>query len=262
MSEARAETSGSTARPVVVVTAMAEEGDALGQAISDASWVAERSIQIKTGSVCERELIVAVCGMGKVAAAVAAQYLIDRCRPAALLNVGLAGALYDDPRVGDLVVVDRTIHHDFDARPFVSERSLLPHLGLTTFAADAELVEVAQRACAAEEAAPVAGLTLRTLRGLALTGDQVVTSAATKQTLRSAYPGALVVDMETAAIAQTAFQNETPWAAIRMVSDSADESLDASEVLAYCQTVGTARLSEIVLAMIEQLSGASVSPGP
>jgi adenosylhomocysteine nucleosidase len=233
---------------------MHEEGDALGEAISDAPWAVERSIQVTTGSYGDRELVVAVCGMGKVAAAVAAQHLIDRFRPAALLNVGLAGALYDDPGVGDLVVVDSAIQHDFDARPFVPERSLLPHLGVARFDADRELARVAQRACAASADAPLAGLAPRRLRGLALTGDQVITSAAAKGTLSSAYPDALVVDMETAAIAQTALQNATPWAAVRMVSDSADESLDASEVLAYCQTVGATTLRGIVLRMVEQLS--------
>jgi adenosylhomocysteine nucleosidase len=258
MSESCAEAAGAPLRPLVVVTAMDEEGDALGHAISDAPWMVDRSIQIKTGPFGDRELVVAVCGMGKVAAAVAAQYLIDRFRPAVLLNVGLAGALYDDPSVGDLVVVDGTIQHDFDARPFVPERSLLPHLGLARFHADDELVEIAQRACVASEEAPLTGPTPRRLRGLALTGDQVVTSAVAKRTLRSVYPDALVVDMETAAIAQTALQNATPWAAVRMVSDSADESLDASEVLAYCQTVGTTTLRGVVLRMVEQLSAKGI----
>jgi nucleoside phosphorylase len=39
--------------------------------------------------------------------------------------------------------------------------------------------------------------------------------------------------METAAIAQVAHQNQVPWGALRITSDSADENFNLHEVLGF-----------------------------
>jgi nucleoside phosphorylase len=39
--------------------------------------------------------------------------------------------------------------------------------------------------------------------------------------------------METAAIAQVAYQNGLPWGAVRVMSDSADETFDLDDVIDF-----------------------------
>jgi adenosylhomocysteine nucleosidase len=69
--------------------------------------------------------------------------------------------------------------------------------------------------------------------GLVLTGDQIVTSRAVRDALAGEFLDALCVDMETAAVAQVAYQNGLPWAAVRVTSDSADETFKLDEVIDF-----------------------------
>ena len=52
------------------------------------------------------------------------------------------------------------------------------------------------------------------------------------------FPEGACFDMETAAIAQVAFQNSIPWTALRMTSDAADETFNLDEVIGF--GIGTA----------------------
>ena len=57
------------------------------------------------------------CGIGKVSAARCTQVLIDRFAPGAVINTGIAGGLASGLAVGDIVVADGLVQHDFDAAP-------------------------------------------------------------------------------------------------------------------------------------------------
>jgi hypothetical protein len=60
--------------------------------------------------------------------------------------------------------------------------------------------------------------------GTVVTGNQAIFSTSRKRWLRQTF-GAQVVEMETAAVAQTAIAHELPWVAVRAVSDTADDDL-------------------------------------
>jgi adenosylhomocysteine nucleosidase len=66
-----------------------------------------------------------------------------------------------------------------------------------------------------------------------VSGDQIVTSSEIRDALLRDFPDAVCVDMETAAIAQVAQQNGLPWGAVRVTSDSADETFDLAHVVAF-----------------------------
>ena len=69
--------------------------------------------------------------------------------------------------------------------------------------------------------------------GLVLTGDQIVTSSGVRDALAREFPDAACIDMETAAVAQVAHQNSVPWSALRVTSDSADETFDLKGVIGF-----------------------------
>jgi nucleoside phosphorylase len=58
--------------------------------------------------------------------------------------------------------------------------------------------------------------------------------------------------METAAVAQVARQNGLAWAAVRMISDTA-EAVDAGAVLEYLASGGAKALSSILRETIDRL---------
>ena len=65
-------------------------------------------------------------------------------------------------------------------------------------------------------------------RGLVISGDQFVASAAAVAALRAQLPDALAVEMEGAAIAQVCHEYDVPCAVVRTISDTADEHASTS----------------------------------
>ena len=74
----------------------------------------ERSgeFEIILGTVGPVNVVVVRHGTGKAAAAAAAQLIIERHHPRALINFGAAGSLVDDLRVGDVVVAEKLYQGD------------------------------------------------------------------------------------------------------------------------------------------------------
>ncbi len=59
-------------------------------------------------------------------------------------------------------------------------------------------------------------------RGLVGSGDQFIASKEASEQLRIDLPGLLCVEMEGAAVAQVAVENQVPFVVIRTISDRAD----------------------------------------
>jgi adenosylhomocysteine nucleosidase len=173
-------------------------------------------------------MVVAVGGVGKVAAALAAQFVYDAFKPRCLVAVGLAGALRDETSRGQVVVASGAAQHDMDGRPLTAARGVIPGLNLSIFSADPPMAEKLLVAAKRSVENP------KIVRsGLVLTGDQIVTSRKIRDALVADFPDGMCVDMETAAVAQVAHQNGLPWAAVRVTSDSADETFNLEEVIDF-----------------------------
>src|SRR5262245_13852499 len=144
-------------------------------------------------------LVVVVGGVGKVAAAMAAQYVCDVFKPRCIVSIGLAGGVENRVRPGRVVIASAAAQHDMDGRPLTKEKGVIPGLGLVRIASHPAVTDTLLRAARykSEDAKS----------GLVLTGDQVVTSRAMRDGLRHDFPDAACLDMETAAVAQVAHQN-------------------------------------------------------
>ncbi|TSE25756.1 5'-methylthioadenosine/adenosylhomocysteine nucleosidase [Tepidimonas aquatica] len=185
------------------------------------------------GHLQGHEVVAVLSGIGKVAGATTAAILHERFAPQYVLFTGVAGGLAPGVAVGDVVVGTHCLQHDLSAAPLFP-RWEVPGTGTSRFAADAVLVQVLTEA--ARDAVTwlpklVSAETLRALglhrptvhRGLIVSGDRFITSAAESQALREALPEALAVDMESAAVAQVCWDYGTPFAAVRTLSDRADD---------------------------------------
>lgn len=209
------------------------------------------------GTYGGREAVVVCCGTGKVNAAVAAQILIDRFGVGSLLLSGIGGSLYPDARPGDIIIGTELIHHDvgfyYGKEDFIScgvrvwphpdesgdgkteehggtgafpgsatsrlsnsPAPLLPQR-VPVFHSDAGWVAAAFRA---GEELRKKGLVVHS--GPIVTGEHVVFSTDKKQWLRETFK-ALAVEMEGAAVAQTAYLNGLPVLIVRAISDHSDE---------------------------------------
>lgn len=186
------------------------------------------------GHLHGHEVVVVLSRIGKVAAATTATVLIERFGVKRILFTGVAGGLAPGVKVGDVVIANSFMQHDMDASP-IFPRFEIPLYGVSRFAADAEMAESLARATAEvlrDPARLVGDAAMREFgiaapkihRGLVASGDRFVSSAQEVQALRAALPDALAVEMEGAAIAQVCHDYGIPFAAVRTISDSADDS--------------------------------------
>jgi len=227
-------------RPVAVIAALEEEAHALVRRMPRSESVGPR-LQIWEGD----GLVVTVAGVGKVAAAMAAQYVCDVFKPRCMISIGLAGSLDNRARRGRVVVASGAIQHDIDARPLTDTRGIIPGLGIRLLEADSAVTEMLLRAARykAEDAEV----------GLVLTGDQIVTSRSVRDGLAREFPEAACIDMETAAVAQVAHQNRVPWSALRVTSDSADESFDLKGVMGFGVDTAANLFESIIQTVADEL---------
>lgn len=235
------------ARPLALLTALEVEGSALARRLSRQA-AAPRGITIHEGKLEGRPVLLVVGGVGKVAAAMATQYVCDTLHPSGFIGFGLAGAVASGADPGHVVVASGALQHDFDARPLTGAKGEIPGLGVSVLEADGRLSEALADAARRALEQPD-----RAATGLVLTGDQIVSAKEVRDALADAFPGASCIDMETAAMAQVARQNGLPWAALRVTSDSADETFDLDEVIGFGARTAAELFARIIAMAMEDL---------
>lgn len=217
-----------------IVAALHEELSAVLELMPDEHRSVVAGREFWRGHLHGYEVVAALSGIGKVAAATTATLLVDHFKVDHVLFTGVAGGLGPGVRVGDLVVATELLQHDMDASPLFP-RHEIPGTGITRFAADAAMTATLARAAHAtladlphllEPAVRTAfGLTAPALhRGLVVSGDRFVATTAESRALQQALPDALAVEMEGAAFAQVCRDFGVPLAVVRTVSDRADDA--------------------------------------
>jgi adenosylhomocysteine nucleosidase len=93
----------------------------------------------------------------------------------------------------------------------------------------------------------------QTHRGLVVSGDRFVASSAESRSLQNALPQALAVEMEGAAVAQVCHDYGVPFAAMRTISDRADDAAHA-DFLKFVTQVAS-RYSAAILAQLLRARG-------
>lgn len=166
------------------------------------------------GRLFGQEAVLAVCGPGKVNAALCAQSMIQRFHPAWVLNLGVAGAGDETVAIGDMVIATAAVQHDMDTSPIGDPVGYVSKIGLVEIPCDGALRERLLRA-----AAQVPGL--RVCQGVIATGDQFVSDGETRGRIHRTF-GAKAVEMEGAAVAHACYVHGTPCGVLRSISDQAD----------------------------------------
>jgi len=200
-----------------IVSAMHEELAAVLALMPDEQRQLAAGREFWVGHLHGQPVVAVLSRIGKVAAATTATVLIERFGVSRIVFTGVAGGLAPGVNVGDVVVADSFVQHDLDASPIFPKYEV-PLYGVDRFAADAALSEQLSRA--AQRALP--GVRLH--RGLVASGDRFVSTTVESLALQAALPQALAVEMEGAAIAQVCHDYGVPFAAVRTISDRADDA--------------------------------------
>lgn len=250
--------------PIGIVAALHQEINELLTLLSDAQCVHIGSRDFWTGHLDGHAVVVVLSRIGKVAAASTTTVLITQFNVRAVVFAGVAGALAPGVAVGDVVVSTDLLQHDVDASPLFP-RWEIPLTGMARFPADAALADGLQQSASAVLADPHALLGADVMqafgigapqvhRGLIVSGDRFVCTSAESAVLRTALPDALAVEMEGAAVAQVCHEWSMPFAAIRTISDRADDaaSVDFAQFIAQVDSRYSVAILRTWLSMAHQ----------
>ena len=229
-------------RTTAIVSAMHEELSAVLALMPDEHKVVVGGREFFDGHLHGQRVVAVLSRIGKVAAATTATVLVERFGVDRIVFTGVAGGLAPGVNRGDVVIADSFLQHDLDASP-IFPRHEVPLYGMDRFATDRGWTD--DLAAAVRRALPGT----RVHRGLVASGDRFVATTAESLALRSAVPDALAVEMEGAAIAQVCHDWGVPFAAVRTISDRADDEAHG-DFVSFIREVASRHSAAIIQSLL------------
>lgn len=201
-----------------IIGAMTVEVETLKSQLKDMKETVRAGMTFYEGALENLPVVLVVCGVGKVNAALCVQVLCDCFGVTHIVNTGVAGSLSAELDIGDFVISEKAMYHDFDCSVINPNYCIgqVPGLSVCAFPADGDMIRLAYEAAQQvhEGHARI---------GTVASGDQFVSSKSQKAKI-VADTGAICTEMEGTAIAHAAWRNGVPFVVIRAISDKADDS--------------------------------------
>ena len=160
------------------------------------------------GTIENKNIVVVKSNVGKVISSRVCQILIDKFKPALVINIGTAGSVNNKLDIGDVVVADKLVQYDFDVTPFGRKLGEIENIG--------EYIEVDKNLLNLFNNTNV-------IIGTIATGDKFIVNPEEKNNIKNIF-NALCIEMEGASIAQVCFLDKVPFLVIRSITDKPDES--------------------------------------
>lgn len=161
-----------------------------------------------------QNIILTESGIGKTNAARTTQILIDYYKPEAIFNIGVAGGIAKNLKVGDVIISTSLVQHDFDITAFNHPKGYIPNIG-NNIPIDNNLLNTTKTILDTNN--------ISYKEGLIASGDIFCTKESMATKINTQF-NALCVEMEGASIAQTAHLSKTPCLVIRSISDCPDNN--------------------------------------
>lgn len=245
-----------------ILSALAQEQSGLLAALQQPVRTQHAGRSFSSGVLHGQPVVLALSGIGKVAAATTATALIERFGATRIVFTGVAGGVGDAVNVGDVVVAGSYVQHDMDASPLFA-RWLVPGYAHACLPCDGDLSALLSGAASAYLAS-VSGLfdinsgtaAPRLHHGLMASGDRFINCPEVANALRAPLLAAghnvLAVEMEGAAVAQVCMDYGVAFAAMRTISDRADATAHV-DFARFINTVASRYADHIVRNLLQSL---------
>lgn len=204
-------------KTIAILTAMESEYNAVKRlySFSESKDIAETEMYGK-------RILLIKSGIGKVNATLAATKAFQHGADM-LITTGLAGGIDDSLSQGDIVLAQKVCYHDVwcgspNLKGQVQDMPLY-------YETPSDVLQ------ACKIAAPNGYFHF----GLTVTGDQFLTDATRLQEIKTDFPQALAVDMESAAIAQACYVYQKKYLSLRIISDVVGKVKQEEEYEAFWQ---------------------------
>lgn len=219
---------------LAIMSALLDEQRGMLEQLSHPKRVQRAGRTFWCGQWGGHEVVLVLTKVGKVAAATTTTALIESFGVDQVVFTGVAGGIGTGVAVGDVVVANAFIQHDMDSSPLFP-RYEIPLYGCASMACDDHLTAILLEATCAGMAGVKGHFLHEELlaapnvhSGLIASGDRFVSSAGeagqVRNGLQAAGFEALAVEMEGAAVAQVCHDYGVPFAAVRTISDRADDA--------------------------------------
>ena len=191
-----------------IIVATPEEMKELKSIMVESEKITIFNLDFYKGKINRKEYVLVKCGVGKVNAARTTQILIDNFNIESIINVGVAGGLNNNINIGDIIIGENLVQHDFDITAFGYEKGYISETG-RFFESDKELIEKCKK---------VKIDNVQIMLGTIASGDIFCTDIKMKEEIRTKL-NSDCVEMEGAAIAQVSYLCNVPFVVIRAISD-------------------------------------------
>lgn len=192
-------------KSIGIIVAMGKELKLLLPLIEGIKSIEKDGFTIYSGIIGNHDIIAMQCGIGKVNAAVGTLTLLNNYHVDLIINTGVAGGADNSINVMDVIFGKNIAYHDVWCGPGTEYGVASGYPKYFESAADI--------------------LSLVTFddtvkQGLICSGDKFISHIDEVNEIKSHYPKALAVDMESATIAQICFLRKVPFLCVRVISDS------------------------------------------
>lgn len=204
-------------KKIGIIAAMEEEFNAIKNIMQNAKNTKIYELTFAIGQIQNKECILVKCGVGKVNAARVTQILIDSFFIEYIINVGSAGALNPLLNIGDIIIGEKVIQHDFDITAFGHPKGYITDVG-DIIESEKYLVQKFMKIVNALDYKRY-----KVKKGIIASGDIFCTDIKMKEKIYQKF-NAECVEMEGAAIAQVCHLDNIPFLIIRSISDSPNEN--------------------------------------
>ncbi len=223
---------------IAVLAAMPVEFKLIWEKMQDSQEHICAGFRFWQGKLEGKDIVLGECGIGKVNAALATQILIERFSPTVVLHSGIAGGLSSEFQHTDLVVAEDLAYYDVRQEQM---ENVFPYC--SRFKTNKKLTQTIVK---------IAKENHQTIwQGTIVSGDSFIHDSTQKQEIQKTW-NALCVDMESAAIAHTAYINNVPFAVVRCISDLANDS--SEEDYKEFEQIAAEKSAELMIKVVSKIS--------
>ncbi|GHU52831.1 hypothetical protein FACS189496_3540 [Bacilli bacterium] len=177
-----------------IIGAMEAELSLLRSALQDGEITRIGKFEFYSGKLEGQPVVLLLCGIGKVNAAVGCALLIDHFKPELVLNTGSAGGIDPTLKFGDAIVSSGLVYHDVDVTAFNYAPGQIPGQS-AVFPVSEELMKRAETAISQLRAEKILPANFNHVRGIIGSGDTFMHVPEKIAAVRKTFPEIRAVEM-------------------------------------------------------------------
>jgi len=197
-----------------IIGAMQIEIDNLLKNIENKEVITISGIEYIKGTIHNKKIVIAKCGVGKVFAALCTQTMILTFKPEIIINMGISAGV-KDINIGDVVIGKDVVQHDMDTSPIGDPIGMISDINLIHIPCSKNIIKRLENV--------LNEVNINYKVGTIATGDQFISDSKEAEIINEKFD-AIAFDMESGAIGQVCFVNQIEYGIIRSISDNGSDN--------------------------------------